>query len=253
MDDVHLIAYGKSTEANCEVLQKAQEICLHWARTHGATFAPKKYELLHLTRNPKRFNMKATVDLGDVAVSPDTSIRVLGLHIDGKLRWGAHLATVKTKIESQKRALTVVAGSTWGATLRKTRQVYKAVVKPAMTYGAAIWHAPPGTAEAKMTHVKKLATEQNGCLRTVLGAYRATPIAVLEAESAMPSMQIALDQTVLRMQALRGTHPVTKIGNARIRKILCKKQRKRGTRTEPTPAEGKRKMGAQIAGNYKLD
>lgn len=91
VDDVHLIAYGKSTEANCEVLRKAHQICLHWARTHGATFAPKKYETLHLTHSPKRFNMKATVDLGTVAVNPDTSIRVLGLHIDGKLKWGPHL------------------------------------------------------------------------------------------------------------------------------------------------------------------
>lgn len=88
VDDVHLIAYGKRTETNCEVLKKAHEICLHWARTHGATFALKKYELLHLTRSPKKFNMKATVNLGSVAVSSSTSIRVLGSHIDGKLKWG---------------------------------------------------------------------------------------------------------------------------------------------------------------------
>lgn len=41
-------------------------------------------------------------------------------------------------------------------------------MKPAMIYVAAIWHAPFGTAEAKEAHVKKLAIEQNGCLRTVL-------------------------------------------------------------------------------------
>lgn len=177
---------------------------------------PKKYELLHLTRSLKKFNMKATVNLGEVAVKPDTSIRVLGLYIDSKLRWGPHLATIRAKMESQKRALTVVAGTTWGATLQKARQVYTAVVKSAMIYGAAIWHAPPGTSEAKMTHVKKLAIEQNGCLRTVLGAYKATPTAVLEAESNIPSIQIALDHAVLRMQALRGIHPVTRTGNARI-------------------------------------
>lgn len=60
---------GKSTEANCEVLKKAHEICVHWARTNGATFVLKKYELLHFTRSPKRSNMKATVDLSEVAVN----------------------------------------------------------------------------------------------------------------------------------------------------------------------------------------
>lgn len=116
------------------------------------------------------------------------------------------------------------------ATLQKARQVYAAVVKPAMMYGAAVWHAPSGTTEAKMTHVKELAVEQKGCLRTVLGAYRATPTVVLEAESKTPNIRISLDHAVLRMQALRGTHLVTKMGDAKIRKILCKKkQTKRGS------------------------
>lgn len=84
MDDVHLNAYGKSTEANCEVVKKAHEIFLHWARTHQATSAPKKYDLFHLTRSPKRFNMKVTVDSGEGAVNPDASIRILGVHINGK-------------------------------------------------------------------------------------------------------------------------------------------------------------------------
>ena len=49
------------------------------ARTHGAQFAPYKYELVHMTRHPKLHDMTATVDLGQVAVKPETSIRVLGL------------------------------------------------------------------------------------------------------------------------------------------------------------------------------
>lgn len=137
--------------------------------------------------------MKAAVDLGEVAFSPDTSIRILGLHIDGKLKWEPHLAPVTTKTKSEKQALNVVAGTTWGATLRKALQVSEAVEKPAITYAATIWRAPSGMAEAKKTHVKKLALEQNRCLKTGLGAYKATPIAILEAESSMPSIRIALD------------------------------------------------------------
>ena len=86
MDDVHLLAYGESTEGNCQILKTAHEICLKWASTYGASFAPQKYELVHLTRSPKRFNMKATVDLDATSTRPKISIRVLGLHIDGKLK-----------------------------------------------------------------------------------------------------------------------------------------------------------------------
>ena len=49
------------------------------AKTYGAQFARHKYELVHITRSPKLYDMTVTVDLGRVAVKPDTSIRVLGL------------------------------------------------------------------------------------------------------------------------------------------------------------------------------
>ncbi len=68
--------------------------------------------------------MKAAVDLGAVAVRPEASIRILGLHIDSKLRWGPHISRVKSKMVTQRLALSVIAGSTWGATLNKARQVY---------------------------------------------------------------------------------------------------------------------------------
>lgn len=235
VDDIHLLAYGKSTEINCLTLKKAHEICLKWAKTHGATFAPKKYELVHLTRCPKRFNMTATVDLGETVTKPKTSIRVLGLHIDGKLRWGPHIKEVRSKLATQCLALSKTAGSTWGATLNKARQVYNMVIQPAIAYAAASWHTPYGLRETKRTHVKNLGVIQNTCLRQVTGGYKATSVRVLEAEAGIPPLQITLDQAVLRNQALRGMHPVTKKGNAHIRrKLRPKRGRKREALETPT-------------------
>jgi hypothetical protein len=59
VDDTSLLAYGPSTESNCRTLARAHDCCLEWARRYGATFAPEKYELIHLTRKPERFNMRA--------------------------------------------------------------------------------------------------------------------------------------------------------------------------------------------------
>ena len=53
VDDVHLLAYSESTETNCATLEKAHNLCLKWAATHGASFAPHKYELIHMSRTPK--------------------------------------------------------------------------------------------------------------------------------------------------------------------------------------------------------
>ena len=240
VDDVHLIAYGKSTEANCEALRITHNVCLNWAKTHGATFAPHKYELIHLTRSPKRFNMKAMVDLSKVKVKPDAVIRVLGLHIDGKLRWGPHIQKIKAKMTTQQLALSVVTGSTWSANLNKARQVYIAVVRPAMIYAASIWHSPKGLTEARQAREKTLGTIQNGCLRTILGAFQATNTKVLEAEADIPPMQLHLNQLVLRAEALREGHEPIRRDTARIRRRL-KGCRGRTRPTGETPTEAKDK------------
>ena len=77
-----------------------------------------------------------------------------------------------------------------------------------------------------------MAVIQNNCLRTVLGAYRATPIQVLEAEADVSSIRIQLDKALLGLKAFRGTHPLVQEGNRRIKRKL---QPKRGRRITPLP------------------
>ena len=79
MDDIHLLAYSKSIERNCQILEKAHREYARWAAIYGATFAPAKYDLVYLTRKPKKVNLIATVRLGTVSIQPDPAIRVLGL------------------------------------------------------------------------------------------------------------------------------------------------------------------------------
>lgn len=239
VDDVHLLAYSSSTETNCTILEKAHKICLRWAETHGASFAPQKYELVHMTRKPKKFNMTKALDFEGVQIHPETSIRVLGLHIDGKLRWGPHLAQLKDRALTQSRAIKCLAGSTWGATFQRCRTIYNMVVRPMLTFAAPIWHNPAGTKEATKSHSRKLALIQNDCLRTVLGAYKATPIPVLEAEARVRPIGIQLDRLVLKYQATKGTHPQTIAGNQKIqRQLKNKRGRRRIQNTTPSEEKG---------------
>jgi len=47
-----------------------------------------------------------------------------------------------------------------------------AVIRPTISFAAAIWHTP---SEKVVGVAAKLQLIQNKCLRTVLGAYKATP------------------------------------------------------------------------------
>jgi hypothetical protein len=134
-DDINILAYGPTTSHNCRNLQASHDICLEWARKHGMRFALAKYTLTHFAKSCK-FDMNAPVTLGETVVSLEPSVKVLGVILDSKLKWKDHEQAVKQKLATQMLALQRTTASTWGATMLKARQVYQAVVRPAMAYGA---------------------------------------------------------------------------------------------------------------------
>ena len=197
-DDVNLLTYGEATVVNCTNLELAHDYCLDWARTHGMQFAPQKYTLTHFTRR-RGFDLGAQVTLQGVAVQPSPVVRVLGVQLDSKLRWKAQEKAIQDKMTTQMLALQCTTASTWGATMPKARQVYQAVVRSALSYGAAVWHQP--SLDKPKGLAAGLQKQQNQGLRVVLGAYKATPIRMLETESYVPPLDIWLNGQVARFQA----------------------------------------------------
>src|SRR5699024_6889054 len=76
VDDMNMVACGRSTEVDCGRLEKAHDCCMDWARRYGAKFAPEKYELLHFSRRGC-YNMDATITVGGQTKAPARVMRVL--------------------------------------------------------------------------------------------------------------------------------------------------------------------------------
>ena len=197
-DDTNILTYGRSTENNCRTLERTHNKCLEWARRYGMSFSPAKYELIHFTRGCTKFNLQASLNLGATTKAPSPDVRVLGVWLDSKLQWSAHAREVRKKALAQQCALTRIAASTWGATFARARQIYTAVVRTAITYGATAWRHPLGGFKGKLTPL--LRTIQNQCLRTVAGAYKATPIRSLEVETFVPPIDIYLNSRIAAFQ-----------------------------------------------------
>lgn len=89
----------------------------------------------------------------------------------------------------------------------KARHVYSAVVRPAMSYGSAVWHSLPEHNNLPKMATSKVSVIQNKCLGVVSGAYKATPIQVLEAETYVPPdvivPQASTDQSALSATSKR--------------------------------------------------
>jgi hypothetical protein len=132
-----MLAYSRSTESNCRIIEEGHSRCLDWAMRHGMRFAPAKYELIHFTRG-RQFNLQAYVQLNGVEKQPSPDIMVLGVWLDTKLRWSAHFREAQRKASAQTGALTRISASTWGASFIRAKQVYSAVVRPTSAYGAGL-------------------------------------------------------------------------------------------------------------------
>ena len=60
---------------------------------------------------------------------------------------------------------------------------------------------------------RTLATIQNDCLQTILDAFKSISISVLEAETAIVSVELQLNRLVMKYQINREIHSVTQMGN----------------------------------------
>lgn len=146
----------------------------------------------------------------------------------------------------QTCALTKIAASTWGASFLRARQVYSAMIRPAITYGSTVWHAPSNTKDAGKNTTEKLAIIQNRCLRVVAGAYKATPIEVLRAETMMPPMQEYLDLLQAKARSRLKDGGQTAFIKKQSKQVAAK-LRKRGTATTPnTPGSRKHEWASDI-------
>ena len=91
--------------------------------------------------------MNAKIRIPGFGGKPEPTVKILGIHVDSKLRWGPHIKETATKAAKQYTSLSRLATSTWGASFAKARHIYTAVVRPVLTYGCGAWHTPEGTLE----------------------------------------------------------------------------------------------------------
>jgi hypothetical protein len=165
------------------------------------SFAPQKYELTHFTRARTKFNLQASAKFQGIDKQPASEVRVLGIWLDTKLHWTAHSRKLAQKAAIQIGALTRTTASTWGAAFVRARQIYSSIVCSLLSYGAASWHTPLGQGRKGANRpIAKLQRFQNKCLRTISGAYKATPIASLESETFVPPIDLYLDSRVAAFQ-----------------------------------------------------
>ena len=149
-DDTYLISVHNSTKWTCKDIEEDHKRCVQWAARHGAKFAPEKYKVMHFTGN-KRMSaeQRRMPNIQLLQGEPEQNMRVLGVTVDRKLNWRAHVNSAVAKVTRVEAAIRRITASTWGTSLRRSRQLYVAMARPAMMYGCECW-MPGGTLQTDL-------------------------------------------------------------------------------------------------------
>lgn len=152
---------------------------------------------MHFSRRPKKFNMQAAVQIPKFQDGPVPVMRILGIYLDSKLKWGPHVNLTAAKAASHMASITRLTKSTWGATFAKARQIYAAVVRPVLSYECPVWFSLGDERANRNRLIYPLQTVQNKCLRTITGAYKRTNVQVLEHEARVAPLGLHLEMLAI--------------------------------------------------------
>ena len=142
-----------------------------WAMQHGSKFAPKKYQLGHLTQK-RSAHLGHPLSFTEYTVPASSTIIYLGAILDSKLNWKEQVAANTSKALKSIGALAGLSGSVWGARLSRMRQILHVVVIPQLTYAWSVWYTPHSEQKHNKSHLKQLVSVQYQAAWAITGAYR---------------------------------------------------------------------------------
>ena len=165
-DDVVLLFSGHSTPDLQAEVEEALNMVTRWGAKHKLKFAAHKTNAMVLTKKLK-FDAPVLHMNGETLQLVD-QIRLLGLVLDNKLAFNAHVTSVCKKATDIYKQVARAAKATWGLNPEIVRTIYVSVIEPIILYAANVW-AP---AAEKLMIQKQLGTLQRGFAQKICRAYR---------------------------------------------------------------------------------
>jgi hypothetical protein len=104
------------------------------------------------------------VMLNDEPIPLKKEVKYLGLHLDWRLTWKAHIKAKKRQLNIKTKQINWLIGRKSQLSLDNKIIIYKVILKPIWTYGIELWGC------AKPSNTKLLQTYQSKTLRIMTNA-----------------------------------------------------------------------------------
>ncbi len=191
-DDGVILIVGIDLSVISNLMQEALTHVRNWCRDKGLSVHPEKSELVLFTRR-KNLEGLTLPSLNGVKLKLSDQVKFLGVILDNRLTWKAHLDTKCSKATVAFAQARRAIGTKWGLSPKSVRWLFTAVIRPMITYGAVVWwpRVKLDTTRKQLGRVQRLA-----CLCTT-GALNSTPTAALEVLLGLPPLDIHIQKEAM--------------------------------------------------------
>lgn len=188
-DDLAVLVSSRNEEEMMALVNQTLQKVAEWMEDTGLSVAAHKTEATLLTGRRRPREIKFSLMGEDI--SPQTSIKYLGVRLDKELRFAPHVEEVAAKAERTMAALSRLMPNTGGAKPYRRRMLV-AVARSQILYGAEIW----GSRHLKSKSLEKLERAQRTALLRVTSAYRTTSNEALQVIAGTKPMALAIEERV---------------------------------------------------------
>ena len=165
--------------------------------------------------------------------------KFLGVTFDQTLSFGAQVQSLCFKFYPSHKALRSIDTASWGPTKESLSLLYKAFIRPVLTYASPGWF--PFLCNTATNHLEVL---HRAACRVITGCLSSTPSSLLLLEAQMPPLKLTLEHQTLYSfeRALRLPPDFSSLNALAIRNVPCRLKKKPSWRsfcssaTQPLPS-----------------
>lgn len=159
-DTAFLCSHPSPSEAS-RILQLQMDNLRHWLNKWNIIVNPQKS--CHITFTLRRENCPPVL-LNDNVIPSKENVKYLGLHLDRRLTWKAHISAKRKQLDNKIKQMYWLLGSRSKLSLQNKVLLLKTILKPIWTYGIELW----GT--ASNSNIEILQRFQSKSLRLITNA-----------------------------------------------------------------------------------
>ncbi|GJQ83685.1 hypothetical protein Trydic_g14392 [Trypoxylus dichotomus] len=242
-DDTTLLVRARQYETLKGRANNALATILDWSRANKLTFNAGKSEALFFGKTHGQRRSK--FQLGTETIHCKENVKYLGVVIDEKLNFKAHVDYATGKAREITNKIGAAAKMTWGLSGRAAATIYEGAIEPAMLYAAPVWASALRVKESR----KLIGAQRVSAVR----AARAYATASAEATAAISGIlpaDIRAKELAKRRDATRGGERiVAEIAGRNIYSRDIEVGRRLGSEIHPSEA-GAFKFSKDVEGQH---